>query len=65
VIRAHYLAHELRYYCGRYNLAASLVANAVAENLEKWATRFGAELEAMESSPDRAGNNARRPDREE
>ena len=48
VIRAHYLAHELRYYCGRYDLASSAVANAVAENLEKWATRFGAELEAME-----------------
>jgi hypothetical protein len=53
VIRAHYLAHELRYYCARYNLASSVVANAVAENLEKWATRFGAELEAMEASSDR------------
>jgi len=50
VIRAHYLAHELRQFVGRSGLPSVGAAFVLAEVLEDWATRFGAELEGLEAS---------------
>jgi hypothetical protein len=45
VIRAHYLAHEMRHYCMTDELPMPEVTRLAAAALETWATRFGAELE--------------------
>jgi hypothetical protein len=58
VIRAHYLAHELRQFVGRSGLPSVGAAFVLAEVLEDWATRFGVELEALEAS--RKGGDAKR-----
>ena len=50
MIRAHYLAHELRQFVGRSGLPSVGAAFVLAEVLEDWATRFGGELEALEAS---------------
>jgi len=55
VIRAHYLAHELRQSVGRSGLPSVGAAFVLAEVLEDWATRFGAELEALEASLKKGG----------
>ena len=47
-IRAHYLSHEMRFYCAKAGLPANALTRLAAVNLEQWATRFGAELEALE-----------------
>lgn len=46
-IRAHYLAHEMRFYCAIAGLPANSITRLAASNLEQWATRFGAELEGQ------------------
>jgi hypothetical protein len=46
IIRAYYLAHEMRYFCMAPNMPMPEVTQAAAAALEAWATRLGAELEA-------------------
>ena len=47
-IRAHYIAHEMRFYCALPGLPMAALTRLAAVNLEQWATRFGAELEGAE-----------------
>jgi hypothetical protein len=48
VIRAHYLAHDMREACARASIAQAALGRVLSELLADWASEFGAALEQVE-----------------
>lgn len=54
IIKAHYLAMELRYICAGSGIGAPALSLGAADMLKQWACAFAADLAAARSGPERS-----------